>query len=137
MAKWTVLLNAIASGLSIPSDRVLGIATATAAPEVSYRIVQYFKEKKAEGTSAHILAHAILGAAVSAAGDNNALAGAISRFTVKQPNIGNNLREALQNDYELQKNARTGINQWVEIVTAEHDATTRMLIEEGAVLDND
>lgn len=52
------------------------------------------------------------------------------RFTVKQPNIGTNLREALQNDYELQKNARTGINQWVEIATAEHDATTRILIEE-------
>lgn len=26
-------------------------------------------------------------------------------------------------------NARTGINQWVEVATAEHDATTRILIE--------
>lgn len=51
-------------------------------------------------------------------------------FTIKQPNIGKNLREALQNDYELQKNARAGLNQWAQIANSEHDATTRILIEE-------
>ncbi|WP_416190766.1 ferritin-like domain-containing protein [Neisseria sp. CCUG12390] len=51
-------------------------------------------------------------------------------FTVKQPDIGMNLREALQKDYELQKNARIGLNQWAETAAAEHDATTRILIEE-------
>ena len=42
---------------------------------ISYKIGQYFKSKNTEGSSAHILAHAVLGAA---AGDNNALAGAIN-----------------------------------------------------------
>ena len=50
-------------------------------------------------------------------------------FTVKQPNIGKNLREALQNDYELQKNARVGLNAWAKIANDENDATTRILIE--------
>ena len=45
---------------------------------MSYEIGQQFKKHNAEGTPAHILAHAILGAAVAAAGDNNALAGALS-----------------------------------------------------------
>ncbi|WP_274572204.1 bacterioferritin [Neisseria leonii] len=57
------------------------------------------------------------------------LGGQIS-FTVKQPNIGKNLREALQNDYELQKNARVGLNAWAKIASDENDATTRILIEE-------
>lgn len=52
------------------------------------------------------------------------------RFTVTQPDIGNTLHEALQKDYELQKNARSGINTWVEQAAAAHDATTRRLIEE-------
>lgn len=52
------------------------------------------------------------------------------RFTIKHPNIGTNLREALENDYELQKNARIGLNQWAETASSEHDATTRILIEE-------
>ena len=73
-----VLLNMVASGLSAPTDSAAGIAAATAAPAVSYEIGQYFKAQKQEGSLKHIVAHAILGAAVSAAGDNNALAGALS-----------------------------------------------------------
>ena len=42
---------------------------------IYYKLGQYFKSKNTEGSSAHILAHAVLGAA---AGDNNALAGAIN-----------------------------------------------------------
>ncbi|MDO4440819.1 MAG: ferritin-like domain-containing protein [Moraxella sp.] len=56
--------------------------------------------------------------------------GGVIRFTVCQPNIGTNLREALQNDYELQKNARTALNELVRQVAELNDATTRNLIEE-------
>ena len=73
-----VLLNSIASGLTAPTQSTAGIMAATASPALSYEIGQHFKGKNAEGTSAHILAHAVLGAAVAATGDNNALAGAIS-----------------------------------------------------------
>ena len=68
----------VASGLSAPTQSGVGIAAATAAPAVSYEIGQYFKAQGQEGSLKHIVAHAILGAAVSAAGDNNALAGALS-----------------------------------------------------------
>ena len=73
-----VLLNSIASGLSAPTQSTTGMVAATASPALSYEIGQQFKKHNAEGTPAHILAHAILGAAVAAAGDNNALAGALS-----------------------------------------------------------
>ena len=73
-----VLLNMVASGLSAPTDSAAGIAAATAAPAVSYEIGQYFKAQGQEGSLKHIVAHAVLGAAVSAAGDNNALVGALS-----------------------------------------------------------
>ena len=73
-----VLLNSIASGLSAPTQSTTGIIAATASPALSYEIGQQFKKHNAEGTPAHILAHAVLGAAVAAAGDNNALAGALS-----------------------------------------------------------
>lgn len=45
---------------------------------ISYKLGQYFKSKNTEGSSAHLLAHAVLGASVAAAGANNALAGAIN-----------------------------------------------------------
>nr|WP_263077306.1 ferritin-like domain-containing protein [Moraxella nasicaprae] len=56
--------------------------------------------------------------------------GGVINFTVSQPNIGKNLREALQNDYELQKDARTGLNKLIKEVDELGDATTRNLIEE-------
>ena len=82
-----VLLNMIGAGLSAPTDSVAGIAAATASPAVSYQIGQYFKglaQKNPDGRltagqeTAHILAHGVLGAAVSAAGGNDALAGALA-----------------------------------------------------------
>ena len=73
-----VLLNSIAAELSAPTQSVAGIAAATVSPMISYKIGQYFKSKNTEGSFAHLLAHAVLGAAVAAAGDNNALAIAIS-----------------------------------------------------------
>ncbi|ORF42706.1 hypothetical protein BGI14_00100, partial [Snodgrassella alvi] len=49
-----------------------------ASPIVSYQIGQYFKGKDAEGSTAHLVAHAVVGAAVAAAGGNNALAGGLA-----------------------------------------------------------
>ena len=73
-----MLLNSIATELSAPTQSAAGIAAATALPMISYKIGQYFKSKNTEGSSAHILVHAVLGAAVAAAGANNALAGDIN-----------------------------------------------------------
>jgi len=82
-----VLLNMIGAGLSAPTDSAAGIAAATASPALSYQIGQYFKglaQENPDGRltarqeTAHILAHGVLGAAVSAAGGNDALAGALA-----------------------------------------------------------
>ncbi|WP_421522856.1 VENN motif pre-toxin domain-containing protein [Neisseria yangbaofengii] len=100
--KGKVLLNSIAAGLSAPTQSTAGIAAAAASPAVSYQIGQHFKELakqnsdgnlSAKQEAAHILAHAVLGAATAAAGDNNALAGAISAGSAEAaaPLIGNYL----------------------------------------------
>ena len=82
-----VLLNMIGAGLSAPTDSVAGIAAATASPAVSYQIGQYFKglaQKNPDGRltagqeTAHILAHGVLGAAISAAGGSDALTDALA-----------------------------------------------------------
>ncbi|MDH2505274.1 hemagglutinin repeat-containing protein [Acinetobacter baumannii] len=82
-----VLLDSISTGLSAPTSSGLGIATATLSPAASYKIGQYFKEQannNANGQltsgqeAAHILAHTILGAAVAAAGGNDALTAGLS-----------------------------------------------------------
>ena len=82
-----VLLNMMGAGLSAPTDSAAGIAAATASPAVSYQIGQYFKglaQKNPDGRltadqkTAHILAHGVFGAAVSAAGGNDALVGALA-----------------------------------------------------------
>lgn len=77
------LLKVVAAGLA-PTDSVLGMAAAAASPEVA-RGGQYFKRENAElnkidggnraeqSSAAHILAHTVLGAAVAAAGGNDAL----------------------------------------------------------------
>jgi hypothetical protein len=85
------LLNAIGAGLSAPTNSIGGILAATASPVLSHQIGQYFKvlahknqitggkdELTAGQETAHILAHAILGAAVAAAGGNDALAGGLA-----------------------------------------------------------
>ncbi|HFC6804154.1 TPA: VENN motif pre-toxin domain-containing protein, partial [Neisseria meningitidis] len=82
-----VILNMLASGLAAPTQSGAGIAAATASPAVSYAIGQHFKDLAGQNANgkltasqetAHVLAHAVLGAAVAAAGNNNALAGALS-----------------------------------------------------------
>jgi filamentous hemagglutinin len=82
-----VLLDSISTGLSAPTSSGLGIATATLSPAASYKIGQYFKEQASNNPNgqltsgqeaAHILAHTVLGAAVAAAGGNNALTAGLS-----------------------------------------------------------
>lgn len=67
------ILDVVTSGLASPTNSSLGVAASSLSPVASYEIGQYFKEKGTEGSSAHILAHTVLGAAVAAAGGNDAL----------------------------------------------------------------
>ena len=78
------LLKVVSAGLAAPTDSVLGMAAAAASPEVAREIGQYFKEnaelnkidggnRAEQASAAHILAHTVLGAAVAAAGGNDAL----------------------------------------------------------------
>ena len=76
--KQSLLVNMLAGGLTAPSDSVLGIATSTVSPAVSYEIGQYFKQEGKEGSFEHIATHAVLGALTSAANGGNALSGAVS-----------------------------------------------------------
>ncbi|WP_239353008.1 hemagglutinin repeat-containing protein, partial [Snodgrassella communis] len=94
LAQWNtggLILNAIGAGLSAPTNSIGGILAATASPVLSHQIGQYFKvlahknqitggkdELTAGQEAAHILAHTILGAAVAAAGGNDALAGGLA-----------------------------------------------------------
>ncbi|PIT12125.1 hypothetical protein BGI40_08150 [Snodgrassella communis] len=94
LAQWNsggLILNAIGAGLAAPTNSIGGILAATASPAISHQIGQYFKvlahknqitggkdELTASQETAHILAHAILGAAVAAAGGNDALAGGLA-----------------------------------------------------------
>ena len=82
-----VLVNMLATGLSVPTQSGVGIAAATVSPMISYEIGQKFKELAKDNPdgkltekqqAAHVLAHAVLGAAVAAAGGNDALAGGAS-----------------------------------------------------------
>ncbi|MDF7677090.1 VENN motif pre-toxin domain-containing protein, partial [Neisseriaceae bacterium ESL0693] len=76
--KINVLIGMVAGGLSAPTNNVGGIIATTASPALAYEIGQHFKENGSEGSAEHLLAHAVLGAAVAAAGGNNALIGAAS-----------------------------------------------------------
>ncbi|WP_239375360.1 VENN motif pre-toxin domain-containing protein [Snodgrassella gandavensis] len=99
LAQWStggLILNAIGAGLAAPTNNIGGIIAATASPVISHQIGQYFKvlahknqitggkdELTAGQEAAHILAHAILGAAVAAAGGNDALAGGLAAAGVE------------------------------------------------------
>jgi hypothetical protein len=73
-----IIVAMVAGGLSAPTDSLGGIVASTLAPAISYEIGKYFKERDREGSPAHILAHAVLGGAVAAAGGNDALSGALA-----------------------------------------------------------
>ncbi|VEG13177.1 hypothetical protein [Moraxella cuniculi] len=84
------LFDSITSALYAPnSNGIIGDVTRAVSPELAYRIGQYFKENKLkneidggnrpeEQSLQHLLAHTILGAAVSYATGNNPITGALS-----------------------------------------------------------
>ena len=73
------IIDSIASGLSGPtSTGAAGILANAAAPQLQYQIGQYFKGTDAEGSTAHVIAHTILAAAVAATGGNDALLAGVS-----------------------------------------------------------
>ena len=57
-------------------------------------------------------------------------------FSLDEMNIGTSLREVLENDLELQRVARPGLNAAAEAAAAAHDATTRILLE-GVLADEE
>ena len=74
-----VLVDMIAGGLSGPtSTGAAGTIANAAAPALQYAVGQYFKDQKAEGSTAHIVAHTVLAAAVAAAGGNDVLTAGLS-----------------------------------------------------------
>jgi len=89
LQKAGVLVGAITNGIAASSGSAGQIVAGTLAPAISYQIGQYFKENAArnemdngnrgeEGSATHLLAHALLGAAVASAGGDNALIGALA-----------------------------------------------------------
>lgn len=73
-----VLFDSITGAIYGPNTNgVTGYVARAVAPEVSFRIGQYFKENHGEGTAPHILAHGILAAAVSVATGNDPTTGAL------------------------------------------------------------
>jgi bacterioferritin len=50
-------------------------------------------------------------------------------FSLGAPRIGKTLDEVLHNDFDTQRNVRPLLNEAAERVGAEHDATTRTLLE--------
>ena len=63
------------------SNGIIGDTVRAASPQLAYQIGQEFKRKDQEGSAQHLLAHAILGAAVSYATGNNITTGALSGAT--------------------------------------------------------
>ena len=69
----------LASGLSTPNGNgLIGSIANTGAPLLTYQLGQIAKAKQAEGSTAHIGAHAALAALTAALGDNDPLAAALS-----------------------------------------------------------
>lgn len=60
------------------SNGIIGNVSRAASPQLAYQIGQEFKRKDQEGSAQHLLAHAILGAAVSYATGNNVTTGTLS-----------------------------------------------------------
>lgn len=55
--------------------------------------------------------------------------GGTPNFTLGTPDIGANVSEVLDKDLQIQRLARPGLNAAAEAASAEHDATTRILLE--------
>ena len=79
LQKLGVALDMLASGLSTPNGNgLIGSIANTGAPLLTYQLGQIAKAKQAEGSTAHIGAHAALAALTAALGDNDPLAAALS-----------------------------------------------------------
>lgn len=50
-------------------------------------------------------------------------------YTLPQPTFGNDIYSAFKADLDLQINARPNLNAVIELFQAEHDATSRILVE--------
>lgn len=73
------LFDGITSALYSPnSNGIIGDVTRAVSPQVAYQIGQEFKRKDQEGSAQHLLAHAVLGAAVSYATGNDIASGALA-----------------------------------------------------------
>jgi bacterioferritin len=55
--------------------------------------------------------------------------GGMPNFTLGTPNIGSSVGEVLDKDLEIQRLARPGLNAAAEAASADHDATTRVVLE--------
>ena len=55
--------------------------------------------------------------------------GGTPEFTLGTPNIGASIIDALDKDLEIQRQAPAGLNAAAEAASADHDATTRVLLE--------
>ena len=76
------IFDGITSALYAPnSNGIIGDTVRAASPQLAYQIGQEFKRKDQEGSAQHLLAHAILGAAVSYATGNNITTGVLSGAT--------------------------------------------------------
>lgn len=55
--------------------------------------------------------------------------GSTPNFTLGTPNIGASVAEVLDKDLEIQRLAPAGLNAAAEAAAADHDATTRVMLE--------
>ena len=55
--------------------------------------------------------------------------GGMPNFTLGTPNIGSSVGDVLDKDLEIQRLARPGLNAAAEAASADHDATTRVVVE--------
>ena len=55
--------------------------------------------------------------------------GGTPSFTLGTPNIGTSVAEVLDKDLEIQRLAPAGLNAAAEAASADHDATTRVMLE--------
>ena len=79
-----VLLDSAAAGLYVPnSNGAMGTVAKMASPQVAQQIGSYFKENAQDGSAAHLVAHAVLGAAVAAATGTDAVTAGVSAATAE------------------------------------------------------
>ena len=138
------LFDGITSALYAPnSNGIIGDTVRAASPELAYQIGQYFKENKAlnqldngnrpeEQSVNHLLAHAILGAAVSYATGNNITTGALSGASseVAAPALANYLYGT--NDPEaLSQEQKDTITSILNLTTA----ATAYTVTDGSAAD--